>query len=72
MVGKVEVVSDIRAAQDRKSPVVNARNARCQNFLSKFMRERAEAGDEPTIVKRGSRRGRESHGDDDRCPVGET
>lgn len=35
--GKVDVVSDIRAAQDRKSPVVNARKARCQNFESNFI-----------------------------------
>jgi hypothetical protein len=33
----VDDVSDIRAAQDRKSPVVNARKARCQNFESNFM-----------------------------------
>lgn len=33
----VDCVSDIRAAQDRKSPVVNARKARCQNFESNFM-----------------------------------
>ena len=33
----VDCVSDIRAAQDRKSPVVNARKARCQNFESNFI-----------------------------------
>ena len=37
VLGNVEFVSDIRAAQERKSPVVNARKARCQNFESNFM-----------------------------------
>jgi len=37
VLGNVEVVSDMRAAQERKSPVVNARKARCQNFESNFI-----------------------------------
>ena len=35
--GNVELVSDMCAAQERKSPVVNARKARCQNFESNFI-----------------------------------
>jgi hypothetical protein len=38
--GKVDVVSATRAAQDRKSAVVKARNARCQNVTSNFMARR--------------------------------
>ena len=37
VLGNVEVVSDMCAAHDRKSPVVNARKARCQNLESNFM-----------------------------------
>ena len=37
VLGNVGVVSDMRAAQERKSPVVNARKARCQNFESNFI-----------------------------------
>ena len=44
VLGNVELVSDMRAAHERKSPVVNARKARCQNFESNFMREDEEAG----------------------------
>jgi hypothetical protein len=59
--GKVDVVSDIRAAQDRKSPVVNARKARCQNFESNFIGEytedggRSEGGDNGGTIERGRR-----------------
>jgi hypothetical protein len=35
--GNVDVVSAIRAAQDRNRPVLNARKARCQNFVSNFI-----------------------------------
>ena len=38
------MVSDMCAAHDRKRPVVNARKARCQNFVSNFMGSRSEAG----------------------------
>jgi len=38
VLGNVELVSDMRAAHERKSPVVNARKARCQNLESNFMR----------------------------------
>ena len=44
VLGNVEVVSDMRAAQERKRPVVNARKARCQNFESNFMSGAEEAG----------------------------
>jgi hypothetical protein len=44
VLGNVEVVSDMRAAQERKSPVVNARKARCQNLESNFIGDRREAG----------------------------
>ena len=37
VLGNVELVSDMRAAQERKSPVVNARKARCQNLESNFI-----------------------------------
>jgi hypothetical protein len=37
VLGNVELVSDMCAAHERKSPVVNARKARCQNFESNFM-----------------------------------
>jgi hypothetical protein len=44
VLGNVEVVSDMRAAQERKRPVVNARKARCQNFESNFMSGAEKAG----------------------------
>jgi hypothetical protein len=34
------------AAHERKSPVVNARKARCQNFLSNFIVRTTKAGGE--------------------------
>ena len=37
VLGNVELVSDMCAAQERKSPVVNARKARCQNLESNFI-----------------------------------
>ena len=40
--GNVVVVSDMCAAHDRKRPVVNARKARCQNFVSNFIGKRAD------------------------------
>jgi hypothetical protein len=40
----VGAVSDMRAAHERKKPVVNARKARCQNFESNFIWGKAEAG----------------------------
>ena len=44
VLGNVELVSDMCAAHERKSPVVNARKARCQNFESNFMGSDGEAG----------------------------
>ena len=44
VLGNVELVSDMRAAHERKSPVVNARKARCQNLESNFMRMESDAG----------------------------
>ena len=71
MVGNVDVVSDMRAAQERKSPVVNARNARCQNFLSKLIVWMSEAGLSRQLLI-GPPAGRDSHGEDDRALVRET
>ena len=73
MIGNVDVVSDMRAAQERKSPVVNARKARCQNFLSKFIGvDEPRRGGDADNDETGRRRRRDSHGEDDRSPVGET
>jgi hypothetical protein len=50
----------MRAAQERNSPVVNARKARCQNFESNFMSGAEEAGAAGTAaVDRGWRELRE-------------
>ena len=73
VLGNDDVVADMRAAQERNSPVVNARNARCQNFLSKFIGvRRAEAGRWADNDGTGQPAGRDSHGEDDRALDGET
>lgn len=58
VLGNVDVVSDMRAAHERKSPVVNARKARCQNFLSKFIgMNEPRRGGEPTTIEGQPARG---------------
>src|SRR5689334_15791211 len=70
VLGKVEVVSDMCAAQERKSPVVNARKARCQNFESNFIWRRGRRR-KRRWRKAGRQWGRDLR-DDDRPPRRET
>jgi hypothetical protein len=64
----------MRAAQDRKRPVVNARKARCQNFESNFIvsGELGAGAVDRTRRCRAAGACGSAHGEDDRTPVGET